>query len=78
MLALENPSGGMLPMSPVNVVITATMNVIKDRIRLAGTLANSADFRRELQAEEDELLDSLDGFKYYPVIAVGLSFKITP
>jgi hypothetical protein len=43
-----------------------------------GQLANTTEFVSELRQEQDELQDSLDGFKYYPVIAVGLSFKITP
>ena len=43
-----------------------------------GTLANTQEFIDELRAEEAELQDSLDGFKYYPVISVGLSIKITP
>ena len=43
-----------------------------------GQLANTSAFIKELNRERDELQDGLDGFKYYPVIAVGLSFKITP
>ena len=43
-----------------------------------GQLANTQEFIDELNREQDELQDSLDGFKYYPVIAIGLSFKITP
>lgn len=43
-----------------------------------GQLANTQDFVNELNREENDLQDSLDGFKYYPVISIGLSFKITP
>ena len=43
-----------------------------------GQLANTPSFITELRAEERDLQDSLDVFKYFPVISIGLSFKITP
>ena len=43
-----------------------------------GQLRNNSDFISELNREQNDLQDALDGFKYYPVISVGLSFKITP
>lgn len=40
-----------------------------------GTLANDPTFSAELEKERRELEDDLDSYKYYPVIAFGVSYK---
>jgi hypothetical protein len=40
-----------------------------------GLLANNATFQNDLQNEEEELQSKLDGYEYYPVIAIGLSYR---
>tara|TARA_B100000029_G_C17306881_1_gene862870 strand:- start:142 stop:876 length:735 start_codon:yes stop_codon:yes gene_type:complete len=47
-------------------------------LRVTGSLASAPGVQSSIQQEERELQDALDGFKYYPVLSVGLSFKITP
>lgn len=43
-----------------------------------GQLRTDPDFQNRLRQEEQDLQDEISGFKYYPVVSVGLSFKITP
>jgi hypothetical protein len=43
-----------------------------------GVLASDQTFRSSMNREVQELEDEISGFKYYPVISIGLSFKITP
>lgn len=43
-----------------------------------GALRNDPLFVQDLQREETQLQDDVDGFKYYPVISIGLSLKLTP
>jgi hypothetical protein len=40
-----------------------------------GPIANDATFQNELAKEEDNLQNSLDPYKFYPVLAVGLSYR---
>lgn len=40
-----------------------------------GRLSTDATFLQNLQQEEQELQEDLDAFKYYPVIALGLTYK---
>ena len=40
-----------------------------------GTLSSDATFLTELEKERRELEDDLDSYKYYPVIAFGVSYK---
>ncbi len=40
-----------------------------------GLLSSNADFLAELRREEQNLQGDLDNFKYYPVIALGLSYS---
>lgn len=47
-------------------------------LNASGPLANEPGVQTSIQREEGELQDDIDGFKYYPVISVGISFKITP
>ena len=47
-------------------------------LRSTGSLATDPSFQSSLDQERGELQDELDGYKYYPVVAVGLSFMITP
>ena len=46
--------------------------------RATGRLASDQTFQNSLNQEIRQLEDDISGFKYYPVIAIGLSFKITP
>ena len=43
-----------------------------------GRLATDTSFQSSLRQEEQQLENDISGFKYYPVIAIGISFKITP
>lgn len=43
-----------------------------------GRLRTDPDFQNRLRQEEQDLEDEISGFKYYPVVGIGLSFKITP
>ena len=47
-------------------------------LRGTGPLATAPGVQTSIDQEERELQDALDGYKYYPVLSVGLSFKITP
>lgn len=40
-----------------------------------GPIATNAQFQQELEAERLELEQSVDDYKYYPVVSVGLSFN---
>ena len=40
-----------------------------------GTLANDANFLANLAEEEKNLEDELENFQYYPVIAIGISYR---
>lgn len=40
-----------------------------------GTLANDATFQAELEQEEASLESDLDSFKYWPVVAIGVSYQ---
>ena len=40
-----------------------------------GSKANDATFRNRLEDEEEELQSKLDGYEYYPVIGIGLSYR---
>jgi hypothetical protein len=41
-----------------------------------GTLVNDSTFKSELAKEENNLKHDIDGFKYYPVIALGLTYQL--
>ncbi len=41
-----------------------------------GPVAADPTFQAELQKEEQEIKDNVDELKYYPVVSVGLSFKL--
>lgn len=41
----------------------------------SGAVAGDPEFQRNLQQEEEDLKDDLDRFTYYPVIALGLTYK---
>ena len=43
-----------------------------------GRLATDSNFQQDLRREQNELQDDISGFKYYPVIGIGISIKITP
>ena len=47
-------------------------------LRATGRLATDPTFQQDLNREIQELEDDISGFKYYPVLSIGLSFKITP
>ena len=40
-----------------------------------GTLAGNAAFAANLAREEDNLEDEIDDYQYYPVIALGVSYR---
>ena len=40
-----------------------------------GPIASNPTFQQDLAKEEERLEDELDGFEYYPVIAVGLLYR---
>lgn len=40
-----------------------------------GSLASEPTFMEDLEREEQDLQDDVDAFKYYPVIAVGVSYR---
>lgn len=40
-----------------------------------GSNANNPTFQSNLQQEEDELQSELDGYEYYPVVGIGLSYR---
>ncbi len=40
-----------------------------------GSAANNATFQNDLKNEEEELQSKLDGYEYYPVIGIGLSYR---
>jgi hypothetical protein len=40
-----------------------------------GTLSNDPIFQAELQREEDNVRDDAKGFKYFPVVQVGLNYR---
>lgn len=42
-----------------------------------GPIASDAQFLSELRQEESQVQDDISGFKYYPVISLGLSFKLS-
>ena len=44
-------------------------------LKATGDLANDATFQSRLQQEEKDLEDDLDSYKYYPVVALGLTYK---
>jgi hypothetical protein len=44
-------------------------------VETTGTLANNAAFQANLAKEKQELEDDLDKAKYYPVIAIGISYR---
>ncbi len=46
----------------------------KVNLNATGTLATDANFQTELTKEEKKAQDSLDSFKWYPQIALGLSY----
>lgn len=43
---------------------------------VTGELANNEVFLEDLEQEAQELAETLKGFKYYPVVSVGLSVKL--
>lgn len=40
-----------------------------------GTLSDDPTFQAELQREEDDVRDDAKGFKYFPIVQVGLSYR---
>ncbi|MDP6780108.1 MAG: hypothetical protein QGI83_25360 [Candidatus Latescibacteria bacterium] len=42
-----------------------------------GPIASDAQFLAELRQEESQVQDDISGFKYYPVVSLGLSFKLS-
>jgi hypothetical protein len=40
-----------------------------------GTLSSDPIFQAELQREEDDVRDDAKGFKYFPIVQVGLSYR---
>jgi hypothetical protein len=40
-----------------------------------GTYSNDPTFQSHLRAEEAELQDGIDDFKYFPVVSVGLNYR---
>ena len=40
-----------------------------------GTLSNDPTFLQQLQQEEDNVRDDAKGFKYFPIVQVGLTYK---
>ncbi len=40
-----------------------------------GTNENNLTFQNDLQQEEDDLQSQLDGYEYYPVVGIGLSYR---
>ncbi len=40
-----------------------------------GSAADDATFQNDLKNEEEELQSKLDGYEYYPVIGIGLSYR---
>ncbi len=45
------------------------------RLTASGAVASDPEFQRNLQQEEEDLEDDLDRFNYYPVVALGLTYK---
>jgi hypothetical protein len=41
-----------------------------------GSLSNDANFQNQLAIEEQNLQDAIDDFKVYPVVQLGLTFKL--
>jgi hypothetical protein len=46
-----------------------------DLIATDGTLAGDPTFQAELQREEDNVRDDAKGFKYFPIVQVGLNYR---
>ena len=42
-----------------------------------GPIASDAQFQTELSREESQVQDDISGFKYYPVVSLGISFKLS-
>ncbi len=46
--------------------------------RATGPIADDPVFQENLRREAQELQDDIAWFKYYPVLSIGIGFKITP
>lgn len=44
-------------------------------LRATGPISQHPQFQQDLQREEDDIQEDLDGYKVYPVLAVGIAFK---
>jgi len=60
-------------MADLGVVFTGTARV--DLTSTGGTLSNDPAFLAEVAREENDVRDDLDGFKYYPVLSLGFSYR---
>ncbi len=60
-------------MVDLGVVFIGAANV--DLTSTGGTLSNDANFLAEVVKEEADVRDDLDGFKLYPVVSLGFSYK---
>ncbi len=60
-------------MADLGVVFTGTARV--DLTSAGGTLSNDPAFLVEVAREENDVRDDLDGFKYYPVVSLGFSYR---
>ena len=47
----------------------------KASLSASGSAANNAQFQSDLRAEQAKLQDSLDAFRWYPVIQLGLGYR---
>lgn len=60
-------------MVDMGAVYVGAANV--DLNSVGGTLSNDPTFLAEVTKEENDVRDDLDGYKFYPVISLGLSYK---
>ena len=58
----------------LGVAFQGTPNVDLD---VTGPIAQDPNFRADLQREEQNIQDDVKIFKYYPVVSIGLSFKLS-
>ncbi len=56
----------------IGVVFQGTPDV---DLSASGPIASDATFQRDLAKEEDDLQDALNEFKFYPVLAIGISYR---